>query len=57
MHPGTGIANPDPESVVGGGCWAVAGTGFTIKPMVFQFVSASLLVKPMVFHQFRLLGL
>ena len=45
---------PDPL-LVAGGCWllAVAGTGFTIKPMVFQFFSASLLVKPMVFNMFE----
>ena len=50
------VKNADPESVAG---WllAVAGTGFIVKPMVFQFFSASLLVKPMVFQQFRLLGL
>ena len=40
----------DPGSVAGGWWLAVAGTGFTIKPMVFQFVSASLLVKPTVFQ-------
>ena len=49
---------PDPL-LVAGGCWllAVAGTGFIVKPMAFQLCSVSLLVKPMVFQQFRLLGL
>ena len=63
---------PDPWAVAGG-CWllAVAGTGFTIKPMVFQFlfglfacktngfstISVAGSIKPMVFQRFRLLGL
>ena len=43
-----------PKSVaVAGGWWlAVAGTGFSVKPMVFHYLSASLLVKPMVFQYF-----
>ena len=49
-----------PCSAITSATWrllAVAGTGFTVKPMVFQYLSASLLVKPMVFQQFRWLGL
>ena len=45
---------PNPLLEAGGWWLAVAGTGFTVKPMVFQYLSASLLVKPMVFQQFRL---
>ena len=39
---------PNPLPVAGGWWLAVAGS---IKPMVFQLFSASLLVKPMVFQQ------
>ena len=45
---------PNPLLVAGGWWLAVAGS---IKPMVFQYLSASLLVKPMLFQQFRWLGL
>ena len=50
----TAERTPDPWPVAGGWLLAVAGS---IKPMAFQFCSASLLVKPVVFHQFRLPGL
>ena len=47
------VSNADLESVAP----AVArlpGAGFTVKPMVFQYLSASLLVKPMSLQRFRL---
>jgi len=43
---------PNPWPVARGPVARWPRVGFTVKPMVFQYLSASLLVKPLVFNDF-----
>ena len=47
------MQTPDPLPGCPGFVLRLPGARFTVKPMVFQCFSASLLVKPMVFQQVR----
>ena len=49
MSPGL-VLPPQPPNRYAGPFLAVAGAGFTVKPMVFQCFSGPLLITPMFFN-------